>query len=506
MNITASAFYGDGSNLTGITASAVQVADGPEYSIQFRRDAPVTGEISGSINLRTNAARDAMFLTGGLYVLGNATIGNGSGGGHIIVNGDPDTKISFGPTAAGDSMDFIVGNHRLIRLDENGTDQVILGSTLSDITYVSGNLTVCEGTASILHLSGCSPITVHAPMSSSYNISASAFYGNGAGITGISLINLDAAGSDTNIQFNQNGEFAANAGLAYDGTGSITVSGNLGALEYLKDWGEGLTATTESLGGKVTLGGYGNPYLQTRNITLQGMGSIYNNFDIGHSGQIQLSSSMADGDSDLEGIKFTNNPGQGLVGFNVNRVAFWHNTASINTDPDVGALEYVWSINSDHTAGDEESAWVKLDLSSSTKNFQVGGRDNIQLQAASGLLVDGLGQFNNGVTVGGATSNFNATVNVNNTSSFGGPATFNNHAITASRGARINGLAASNLTVNVTGNFNNRANFNSNLNANSNVTLGAADGSTSITINASNIDMSTNNSVITLRDGQNGLH
>ena len=48
VNISASAFYGDGANLTGITASAVQVADGPVGSLQFRVDTPVSGEISGS--------------------------------------------------------------------------------------------------------------------------------------------------------------------------------------------------------------------------------------------------------------------------------------------------------------------------------------------------------------------------------------------------------------------------------------------------------------------------
>ena len=604
VHVSASTYYGDGSNLTGVTASAVQVADGPEYSIQFRRDAPVTGEISGSVNLRTNAALDHVFLTGTLYVQGqNAYFGNGSGGGFLRVNGDSDTHIQFGP-AGSDSMDFVAGGKRLIRLDENGADVVALGSAATDTIYISGsltasvgmrvsasaaigedifvgsgntrtigaqmdgsddffvmgndagaitlsassgvefiasatdgvmaiatpitvfsdadannsvvslttagavsgstklesggtltvagnstlsgNLTVCEGTASILHLSGCSPIQVHAPITSSYNISASAFYGNGAGITGISLINLDAAGSDTNVQFNQNGEFAANAGFAYDGTGSITVSGNLGSINYIKDWGGGDMATTESLGGKVTLGGYGDPYLQARNINIPDIGTGYNNFNIGHSGQIQLSSSMGGGAFEFEGIKFTNNPGDGIVGFESNRVSFLHNTASLTGD----ALEYVWAINSDHVASGEESAWVKLDLSSSTKNFQVGGRDSVQLQAASGLLVDGLGQFNNGVTVGGATSNFNATVNVNNTSSFGGPATFNNHAASFNQGITVGGAAS---------------NFNANLNANSNVTLGASDGSTSITINASTIDISTNNSVITLKDGQNGL-
>ena len=48
LHISASSFYGDGSNLTGVTASAVQVADGPKEAIQFRVDTPVSGDISGS--------------------------------------------------------------------------------------------------------------------------------------------------------------------------------------------------------------------------------------------------------------------------------------------------------------------------------------------------------------------------------------------------------------------------------------------------------------------------
>ena len=146
VHVSASTYYGDGSNLTGITASAVQVADGPEYSIQFRRDAPVSGEISGSVNLRTNAALDHVFLTGTLYVQGqNAYFGNGSGGGFLRVNGDTDTHIQFGPTTGGDSMDFVAGGKRLIRLDENGADMVILGSAASDTIYTSGSLTASVG-------------------------------------------------------------------------------------------------------------------------------------------------------------------------------------------------------------------------------------------------------------------------------------------------------------------------------------------------------------------------
>ena len=64
VNISASAFYGDASNLTGVTASAVQVADGPEYSLQFRYDTPVSGDLSGSSDLIWNTGTKNLLVTG----------------------------------------------------------------------------------------------------------------------------------------------------------------------------------------------------------------------------------------------------------------------------------------------------------------------------------------------------------------------------------------------------------------------------------------------------------
>jgi len=94
VHVSASTYYGDGSNLTGLTASAVNVADGPEYSIQFRRDAPVSGEISGSANFRTNAARSSVFLTGTLIVSG-ATAANIEG--PVIIT-SPEGKLEVQDT------------------------------------------------------------------------------------------------------------------------------------------------------------------------------------------------------------------------------------------------------------------------------------------------------------------------------------------------------------------------------------------------------------------------
>ena len=65
-------------------------------------------------------------------------------------------------------------------------------------------------------------------------ITASYFSGNGSGLTNISAGNVSAAGSDKQIQFNQNGDFAGDAGLTFDGSGSVYVSGSSSGAQQSK--------------------------------------------------------------------------------------------------------------------------------------------------------------------------------------------------------------------------------------------------------------------------------
>ena len=223
-NISASSFYGDGSNLTGLTASAVNVADGPQFSLQFRKDTPISGEISGSKNLHfVTSSTDQLHLTGNLYVKGNAFIGNGTGGGSIFVLNDTNTRIRFGPNGA-DSMSIEVGGKRMFLADENGTDRVILGTDSTDNTILSGNLLVCNGTASISHLSGCSNINVLSPMSSSFPISASSFFINGVPVSAGGT----PGGSTGQVQFNDGGSFGGDADFKWSKTANrLTITGSV---------------------------------------------------------------------------------------------------------------------------------------------------------------------------------------------------------------------------------------------------------------------------------------
>ena len=183
-NISASAFYGDGSNLTNVTASAVSVADGPEMSLQFRYDSPIGKEISGSADLMwiTSSTPPFLQVTGNLKTEGYLYVGK-NGTAYIINNKDEDTKIRLGgPVPPGtNGMTFTCGGKDLLVLDNNGVDRVILGTASSDLVYSSGSFTasqgirmignsVVEGTLdmcpsavlNVSNINACSPLTISA--------------------------------------------------------------------------------------------------------------------------------------------------------------------------------------------------------------------------------------------------------------------------------------------------------------------------------------------------------
>jgi hypothetical protein len=117
-NISASAFYGDGSNLTGITASAVEVADGPEQALQFRVDTPVSGEISGSAALMFLTGSETLQLSGTLQMTGSGVINWSNPGWDRYISGEENGN-SLIMHADGD-ITFEVGGDRISWKDEGG--------------------------------------------------------------------------------------------------------------------------------------------------------------------------------------------------------------------------------------------------------------------------------------------------------------------------------------------------------------------------------------------------
>ena len=104
--MSSSLYYGDGRYLTNITASAVEVADGPEYSLQFRYDSPIGREISGSSNLLFITSSNTLAVTGDISASANMSASYYYGDGSKL------TGVSSNATAKGvaGSLQFKTGS------------------------------------------------------------------------------------------------------------------------------------------------------------------------------------------------------------------------------------------------------------------------------------------------------------------------------------------------------------------------------------------------------------
>jgi len=172
-------------------------ADGPVGAVQYHADG--AGSISGSKELLfvTSSSPYQLRLTGSLHVSGTIT-----------------------------ALNYDVVNHTVTYFSSSGDSK--FGNSIDDLHEFTGSISACLGTASIAHLSGCSPIQVHAPISSSYNISASAFYGDGSNLTGITASAVNVAdGPEYAIQFRRDspvsGEISGSGALLFL-TASSTLS------------------------------------------------------------------------------------------------------------------------------------------------------------------------------------------------------------------------------------------------------------------------------------------
>jgi hypothetical protein len=135
VNVSASAFYGDGSNLTGITASAVAVADGPVGSLQFRIDTPVSGEISGSSKVLYDISNNRLSFGGGLTFNRTAisTVHTASVNNYILGVTAVPTEILFDATLFSDGQGLVIK-------DESGA-----ASATNSITLVASASQTIDG-------------------------------------------------------------------------------------------------------------------------------------------------------------------------------------------------------------------------------------------------------------------------------------------------------------------------------------------------------------------------
>jgi hypothetical protein len=123
---------------------------------------------------------------------------------------------------AGTGISFLDGG-RLAALTITATGQNATGMTGS-IQYQVGGGTF-SGSANLVFLTSSNALSVTGDITASVNMSASAYYGDGSNLSGITT---GPAGSDTQVQYNDGGSMAASSNLTFDGT-SLTVTGDLTA-------------------------------------------------------------------------------------------------------------------------------------------------------------------------------------------------------------------------------------------------------------------------------------
>lgn len=195
LNVSASAFYGDGSNLTNLPAGSPA---GSDTEIQFNDGGTAFGaDPQFTWNKTSNTLTVTGDISASVNISGSSFYGDGS-------------NLTNLPSAAISTYD-----------NPNATSLI-----------TSVNATTVQGEAN-LTFDGTT-LSITGDVSGSGNISGSAFYGDGSNLT-----NLPAgspAGSNTQVQYNADGALGAdNAFVWASGSNTLTVSGTVEVNELQFD-------------------------------------------------------------------------------------------------------------------------------------------------------------------------------------------------------------------------------------------------------------------------------
>ncbi|HIB01276.1 MAG TPA: hypothetical protein EYO31_05180, partial [Phycisphaerales bacterium] len=265
-NMSASYYYGDGRYLTGVTSSATVSGDGPIGALQFKEDP--SGEISGSAGLMFLTASNTLQVVGAITSTGDITASANMSASAFFGDGSNLTGITTAPAGANTQIQFnnagvfdasadlvFDGDALTIAGDITASAAVSASSFHGDGSDLTGITTSAAGANTQIQFNssddfaGSSNLTfdgttvaITGDLSASINVSASSFYGDGSSLTGITT---SPAGANTQIQFNNAGEFDASADLVFDGDGSnltgVTASavnvadGPIGSLQFRVD-------------------------------------------------------------------------------------------------------------------------------------------------------------------------------------------------------------------------------------------------------------------------------
>jgi len=208
-------FYGNTGFTFNITSGNVDIPGNVNPS------GDIIPAASNTYSLGSNANRwSNLYLAGNTIYIGNSTISEDSGN-LVLTNSDGGTFTVEG-TQALDGTALINGTSN-VRVSENAGVAFNLGGS-NNVATVS--------TAGVITSSGnVVPLGIK---TDNY------YYANGAAIT----FGESAAGSDTQVQFNDNGSFGASGNLTFaDASGLLTASGNVVGNNFISTSGTMLFGT-----------------------------------------------------------------------------------------------------------------------------------------------------------------------------------------------------------------------------------------------------------------------
>ena len=281
--ISASFFYGDGAGLSGVATAAgvdreVQFNDGGSdlgasstFIFTAANQLQVTGQISASLGVSGSSfygdgsnltAVTASFVTAsnvnGLLDASQVNIGQGLEDAAGAIQVELQSNSGIGRNANGIALDVfglttgVYNDASTIALGvtSGDTKKITLSALENSLQIGGGNVT---GSNSILN--SVLPTTISQPIiSGSTAISGAFFFGDGAGLTNVSAT-ATPAGSNTQIQFNADGVMAADADLTFL-TGSNTLATTNVSASADVQVGEHITGS-----GDIVLLGAGNSIL-----------------------------------------------------------------------------------------------------------------------------------------------------------------------------------------------------------------------------------------------------
>ncbi|HHZ96616.1 MAG TPA: hypothetical protein EYN67_13945 [Flavobacteriales bacterium] len=211
--IYAGTFTGDGAGITGVPAAGISPA-GSTTQVQYNNG----GALAGSSNMTFDGTSLAV---AGLSSTGNTTLGDASGD-SVTINA---ATVNIPNVAAGTDNTVVVYNGSTLLTDE--VDSRVWGSTLVDAsgTPVANQIArwsdanTAQGTTTLTY--NGTILAVTGAISASGNVSGSAFYGNGANLSGVGTMSgFTLAGDGGSSQAIADGNTLTVAG----GTGLTTTA------------------------------------------------------------------------------------------------------------------------------------------------------------------------------------------------------------------------------------------------------------------------------------------